>query len=158
MTHRRHRRRGRIGRKGPEGDFISAATSPTVQPCLKREPHVRTVPENSLQRSRAAAKRAVLDVGTGVTMVQRCDWHDLKKRLGEPGRNCYVIADWEVTRIVDDVRFTKYRCAWHVPTAEPRIGFFEKRALEKQDHIRLDARSETVVGSGYHSHHVGDPS
>lgn len=92
--------------------------------------------------------------------VQRCDWHDLKKRLGEPGRNCYVIADWEVTRIVGEKRFVRYRCAWHIPNIPTRIGYFETRPLTAEDHRRLnvDACSETVVGVAYHANYVGDPS
>lgn len=90
-------------------------------------------------------------------MVQRCDWHDVNKRQGEPGRKCYVIADWEVTRIVGDLRFVKYRCAWHVPEAPPRIGVFEKRPLTAEDHQRVDACSETVIGVAYHGNYVGDP-
>lgn len=96
----------------------------------------------------------------------RCDRHDPKKRQGEPGWRCGALADWEVVRIVDEHRFVNYRCVWHVPETEPRIGTLEKRELLKQDHQILDTRSDSAMvdvrsdavgGLGYHAKHVGDP-
>ena len=50
-----------------------------------------------------------------------CDYID-RGGAGYEMSRCYVLADKKVTRIVDGKEFTAYRCVWHVPPMESKLG------------------------------------
>ncbi len=55
-----------------------------------------------------------------------CDWKDSKKqsKLAPPitGSKCYVLADKKITHRVGGRDFVSYRCVWHVPPEESKLG------------------------------------
>lgn len=71
-----------------------------------------------------------------------CDWRDLEKRSGEPGKNCYAWADKKITRTIDDHSWVSYRCVWHVPRDEPKIGSLIVEDAPPAPTRMLDKRSK----------------